>query len=113
MNSYESFKKGFLISIAKPGVKDEQSFKTWKLANEYGIPEAHVRELLLRWASELLIMIQAYDGAQVRPWNQWLSEDALFFNETDNGYVRIKLLAAGAALVEDLPARSIGFANVS
>jgi hypothetical protein len=109
MNSYENFKKGFLIELAKPGMADERSFQTWTLARDYGIPDAHVRELLLQWASERLIMIRAYDGTQLRPWHQWTNLDDLFFNRTDSGYVRIKLLAAGAALVEDLPARPIGF----
>jgi hypothetical protein len=109
MNSYENFKRGLLRDLAKPGMDSERFFQHWQLARDYDIPDAHVRELLLRWASEGLIAIRAWDGVQLREWHRWQPADDLFFNTTDGGYVRIKLLAAGAALVEDLPKREIGF----
>jgi hypothetical protein len=109
MNSYENFKKGFLTDLAKPGMGEERHYQHWQLATNYGISDAHARELLIQWAAERLIAIRCYDGARLRAWHEWEDVDDMFFNSTDAGYIRVKLLAAGAALVEDFPARPIGF----
>jgi hypothetical protein len=112
MNSFENFKKGFLTDLAKPGMGDERHYQHWQLARNYGISDAHARELLIQWAAERLIAIRCYDGEHLRSWHEWEDVDDMFFNATDSGHIRVKLLAAGAALVEDLPARPIGFATV-
>jgi len=109
LNSYENFKKAFLADLAKPGMAAERYYQHQQLARQYGIQEAHVRELLIQWAEEGLISISHWDGSRARPWNEWPTPDDMFFNTTDAGHIRVKLLAAGAALVEDLPASQIGF----
>jgi DNA-binding GntR family transcriptional regulator len=109
VNSYEKFKKDFLTDLAKPGMGDERHFRSFALATQYAIPHNHVREVLLQWASEGLIGLRAWDGSRVRDWREWANHDDMFF-ASDGGYVRINILAAGSALVEDLPKRLIGFA---
>lgn len=109
MNSYERFQKTFLAGLARVGTPDEQHYRTFLLAHEYRISEAHVRELLIEWAAQGLISIRCWDGTMLRAWRDWKNTDEMFSNRTDSGHVRVKLLAAGAALVEDLPKSTIGF----
>jgi len=109
MNSYDSFEKGFLADLAKPGREPEQHYRPYQIARQYGIPEAHVRELLIQWARARLISVSHWDGSRARPWSEWSTPDAMFSDTADGGCVRVKLLAAGAALVQDLPAKPIGF----
>lgn len=109
MNSYENFKQTFLKDVAKPGMGEERHFQSLSLSQRHGVSEAHVREMLVELASDHFISISAYDGAQVRPWHQWENVNDMFSNNTDGGYFRIKILAAGAELVDDLPVRKIGF----
>jgi hypothetical protein len=111
VNSYEKFKKEFLTELAQPAMGDPRHYRHLLLSQQYGIQDRHIRELLIQWAREGLISITCYDGARARPWHEWASADDMFFNTTDNGYVRVSILAAGAALVEDLPAHRIGFVN--
>lgn len=111
MNSYEIFKKEFLSSLAMPGISNPVFHRHVLLSQQYGIQDRYMRELLIQWARQELISITCYDGVRERPWHEWESADALFFNTTDHGYVRVSILAAGAALVEDLPAHRIGFVN--
>jgi hypothetical protein len=45
----------------------------------------------------------AYDGHTVRPWHLWGTPMALFSNQTDNGHIRVKLLAKGDEYLEERP----------
>jgi hypothetical protein len=93
------------------GMGDERRFQTLKLSRDYGISEAHVQEMLIGLASDGRISVCAYDGRQVRLWHRWENTNNMFFNTTDGGDIRVKILAAGAELVEDLPKSKIGFAT--
>ena len=54
-------------------------------------------------AGEHLISMDAYDGHIVRPWHLWGTPMALYFNQTDNGHVRVRLLAKGDEYLEERP----------
>jgi len=88
--------------LAKPGI-EERRYKHQELANQYGIPEALVRALLVAWDVEGLIAIRCWDGERLRPCRQWKQTDDMFFNTGAGGYIRVRLLPAGAALVEGQP----------
>ncbi|MGO9011583.1 MAG: hypothetical protein ACLQPN_15895 [Bryobacteraceae bacterium] len=96
MKSQENFKKSFLADLANPGVSEERFFKHGQIADQYGVTEARVWELLIAWAAEGLIAVRC--GAQSRDLDQWETARAMFFNRTDAGDIRVRLLSAGAAL---------------
>jgi hypothetical protein len=112
MNSHEKFRREFLTDAALPYRGDERHYQSRQLAIRHGIDHKYVREILLELADDRFIRLRAFDGQQVREWNQWPDPDDMFFNP-DSDYIRVKILAAGAALVEDLPERSFGFPTTS
>lgn len=108
MNSHERFRTSFLSDL-KQLDEDGRHVTTTALSLQYQIPEPYIRQLLLELVGDGLISIGAYDGHHVRQWDLWGTPEELFFNKTDNGHVRVKLLAKGAEYLEDHPRRPIGF----
>lgn len=93
MNKYEAFRVAILEqarSVAE--INHYISKTTWGLAHEYGIPEPHVREELLRLAKAGLIEL-------------WADANPLF-----SGYFNIRLLSAGGELLSKTTKSPIGFA---
>jgi hypothetical protein len=109
MTSHQQFKDQFLSALAKFQPGTILHYRLPVLEQEYAVPSPHCEELLLQWASDSLIDIHAYSGQGVLRWNLWPSQNDLFYNTTDGGYVRITLLAAGAEYVALLRKRGIGF----
>ena len=109
MNKYQKSKRDFVSHLAKPGMPAEMSIQQWTVATQYGIPEAHVRQRLIEWASEGLIEISAYNGTRVSSWREWQNLDEMFANRTEHGYAPVSLLAAGGEFVEELPTHAISF----
>lgn len=108
MNRYEDFRVGILEQARSAAQANHYITKnTWGLASEYGIPESHVREELLRLAELGLIELSAWDGERERQHNEWADADSLFSNTT--GYVHIRLLSAGGELLSKTPKSPIGF----
>jgi len=108
MNRYEEFRIRILERAAtatqsKPYV----SVAAQALAN-HGIPPSHVREELLQLAQTECIALSAPGAASANgPQEAWVDADSLFSNTTDKGYVRIRLLAAGAELLS----KAVNFAG--
>lgn len=91
MDRYERFRVGILAQARSAAEVNHYICKTtWGLANEYGIPEPHVREELLRLAKSGLIELWA---------------DAELFS----GYFNIRLLSAGGELLSKATKFPIGF----
>ncbi|MGA2078758.1 MAG: hypothetical protein ABSH52_35165 [Terriglobia bacterium] len=100
MTSKQRFKDDFLSSFKRLG-GSERYITAWDFQKEYGIEPQHVKELLLKWASEeSLISLEAYDGAGFRPWQQWKPPEAVFASSAASNRVRVKLLDAGAEYAE-------------
>jgi len=113
MTSQERFKDDFLSLFKRTG-SNEQYITAGQFQTEYGIEPQHVKELLLRWAAEeQLISLEAWDGARLRPWDQWEPPEAVFSSAPARNQVRVKLLAAGAQYVELIPKRPVGFQSTS
>ena len=82
-------------------------------ANNFDIPEAHIVQLTVEMWRRDLVSLHIWDGRAECSLQDWLNRsetvDAFFHNRTDNGYVRVRLLAAGAK-EKDRPRRQpIGF----
>lgn len=104
MNKYEAFRNGFLKRASQfTGVETLFFTSSLSLSGEFGIPEPHVREQLLEWAARHLIRLTAWDGIRERPYEEWSDPDSFFFNRTDGGYIRARLLRAGGELLSGLP----------
>lgn len=94
INPYERFRLGILEQARSPAEVNHYICKTtWGLANEYGIPEPHVREELLRLAKAGFIEL-------------WSDAHTLF-----DGYFNIRLLSAGGELLSQTAKSAIGFAS--
>ena len=102
MSSHERFKDSLLARLNRLG-EDGWHVRTSLLAFDYGIPEAQVRKILLQWAQDGLIWLGAYDGADLRAWNQWESTDEMFAAPVDSGYIRIRILPPSEEPVEETP----------
>ena len=110
MNRYEGFRVGILEQARTAAEANHYITKTtWGLANEYGIPESHVREELLGLAEFGLIALSAWDGERDRPLNEWADPDSLFSNTTGIGHVHIWLLSPGGELLSKTAKSRIGF----
>src|SRR5215469_6202779 len=110
MNRYEGFRLGILGQAYSATSQNHYIMKSsWGLANQYGIPERHVCEELIRLAASGLISLSAWDGERERPYDEWPTADALFSNTTDGGHVRIRLLSPGGELLSKTPKSPIGF----
>jgi hypothetical protein len=72
---------------------------TRSLANEYGMPESHLRDQLVHMADSGLIRLSAWDGERDRPHDEWMDSNAFFSNETGKAHIRIRVLSAGAELL--------------
>jgi hypothetical protein len=108
MTSYESFKDGFLSSLAQQRLVEGVPRRSAELSQRYGIPELDVRECLLAWAEEGLIRLQAFDGMGFRDQDGQAHTRALFLNPTV-GYYSVSLRASGREYVELLNKSRIGF----
>jgi hypothetical protein len=105
MNRYESLRIGILRKAA--AFLDCTLYaNTYSLGVEYGVPEPHVREQLLRLAEEKLIALTARDGAKERQYTEWPDKESFFF---DVGYVQVRLLSEGGELLSSLPKAPLGF----
>ena len=109
MTSHQQFKDRFLSHLAKLPPRIELFYRIFMLEQQYGVQWPYCGELLLQWAHEDLIDINAWDGERLRPWHLWPSPTDLFYNTTDAGQVRVKLMAAGIEYAELLKKREIGF----
>jgi hypothetical protein len=111
MNRYDALRRGILEKAAQTATLDGHSthVSTLGLGAEFNIPESHVRAQLLEFAKMNLISLVVWDGERERPYNDWPDADSFFFNRTDGGYVRIRLLIAGGELLSKLPKTPIGF----
>jgi hypothetical protein len=110
MNKYEAFRNGLLKRASQfTGVDNLFFTSSSGLSAEFGIPEPHVREQLLEFAAAGLMRLTAWDGIRERPYDEWPDGDSFFFNRSDGGYIRIRLLRAGGELVSELPKEPIGF----
>ncbi len=102
MTKYEAFQVDFLKWLAQYFPDSPAHVNIWSLSAKYDIPRGHVEELLSRWDDERLICLRAFDGAKVAHWTEWPSRSAFFCNSTDNGYVRVLILADGGNFVEQI-----------
>lgn len=110
MNKYEAFRNGLLKNASLFAGNDHLYFtSSYKLSVEFGIPEPHVREQLVELTEQGLISLTAWEGIRERPYYEWPDADSFFFNRSDGGYIRIRLLRAGGELVANLPKERIGF----
>lgn len=110
MNKYEAFRNSLLKKASFFDRINSLYFaNSCQLSIEFGIPEPHVREQLLEFAAAGLIRLTAWDGLRERPCKEWPDGDSFFFNRSDGGSIRIRLLRAGGELVADLPKERIGF----
>jgi hypothetical protein len=110
MNKYETLRRGILEKAALMAAHNgSRHVNTYGLGAEFGIPENHVRQELIRLAKQNLISLVAWDGERERPYDEWPDADSFFFNTTDGGHVRIRLLSAGGELLSKLPKLPIGF----
>lgn len=110
MNKYEVLRKGFLKNASQFAGNDHLYFtSSSKLSVEFDIPEPHVREQLVELAEQGLISMTAWEGIRERHYYEWPDADSFFFNRSDGGYIRIRLLRAGGELVSALPKAPIGF----
>jgi hypothetical protein len=115
MNKYEALRRGILEMAAQTATLNGHSthVSTLGLGGQFGVPENHVREQLIEFAKLNLISLKAWDGERERPYNEWPDAETFFFNTSDNGYVRIRLLSAGGELLSKLPKSPIGFVATS
>ena len=112
MKSGEEFKH-HLLSIAPAGNSPHGNsicFRPSVEANNFDIPEANIVQLTVEmWRRDLVSLHSAECSLQ-----NWLDRDetvdAFFHNTTDNGYVRVRLLAEGANEKHRLRREPIGFA---
>ena len=110
MNKYEAFRNGLLKKASQFSGVDTLFFtNSSMLSVEFHIPEPHVREQLLEFVETHLIRLTAWDGIRESPYSEWPDGDSFFFNRTDGGYIRIRLLRAGGELLSELPKAPIGF----
>ena len=108
MTSFESFKNGFLSSLARHSPGQIIECRSTALAEQYGIAEPDVRECLPAWAEEGLICLRAFDGEGFRDQNGQTHTRALFLNPT-GGYYSVSLRTLGREYVELLNKTKIGF----
>jgi len=109
MDNYENFRQGILKDVEKFD-SHSRHFRVCILSTDYGIPESHVCEQLIGMAAAHLIHLAAWDGRGERAIQEWPDQDSFFYNRTDHGYVRVRILSAGAELLSKLPKAPIGFA---
>jgi hypothetical protein len=96
MTHYEECKLRILDKAANAHLLN---VTTRSLANEYGMPESHVRAQLIQMADSGLIRLSAWDGERDRRHDEWADADSFFSNQTGRAHVRIRLLSAGAELL--------------
>jgi hypothetical protein len=111
MNRHETFRTEILKRIST--CSGSLNIKTSQMAVEFGIAEGHVREELVIMLQQRRIALTAWDGERELPYAEWPDADSFFFNRSDAGYVRIRLLSAGAELLSELPKAPIGSAAAS
>jgi hypothetical protein len=97
LNSYENFRWSFLADLAKQGI-EERRYQHHEFGAHYGVPDALLRASLVAWDADRLIAIRCWDGERLRPCCEWKKSCDMFLS--DGGYIWIRLLPAGAALVE-------------
>lgn len=102
MTSDETFMNRFFADLAIHPPGQESHYKLVQLEQTYHVPEIDIRQLLPQWAHQGFIQLRAWDGQTSRHWNEWPDLDGFFFNQTDAGYVRVALRAAGREYVERL-----------
>jgi len=110
MKKYEAFRNGLLKKAGLFVGNDHLYFtSSSSLSVEFDIPEPHVREQLVELAEQHLISLTVWEGIRERPYDEWPDADSFFFNRSDGGYIRIRLLRAGGELVSELPKEPVGF----
>lgn len=109
MTSQQQFKDRFLSKFSSQSPGEELLFTTGDLAMENRIHEPYVRELLVQWAKDGLISLEAWDGKRRLPWDEWPTLKGFFFNRSGGGRIMVKLLAGGAEYVELISKNKIGF----
>jgi hypothetical protein len=81
--------------------------------NRFHIPEAHIVQLTVEMWHSGLVSLHIWDGQRECSLQDWLrrggNEHDFFYNTTDTGYVRVRLLAAGAAAKNRRRQGPIGF----
>ena len=89
---------------------EEAHVRPFVLANDSGLAERHLRELLVGLHQERLIRLERWHDTlqSAVPYDQW--PGAQFFQATtDGGYVRITLLARGQELLDGIRTAPVGF----
>jgi len=114
MTKYEKFEEDVMaVAPAEVVPNCHFSLMTTEEGAKRQIPEPHIREMLISMCKRELIHLSIFDGQRECSIQEWLTkgqnQDSFFYNRTDSGRVRIRLLLAGAAY-RDMPKRgTIGF----
>lgn len=116
MTKYEEFELN-VLSVAPAEVAPNCHFglSTTEEGAKRQIPEPHVREVLVGMCRREMIHMSIFDGQRECSVQEWVNRsqnlDSFFFNKTDSGRVRIRLLVAGVEQRERLASKkAIGFA---
>lgn len=111
MSAYERFDDEILKKAAAGSDGHPTEINVVLLASEYRIPVAHVTERLLGMQEAGLIRLSVPRDKVERSRHDYHDADSFFFNKTNTGYVRIRLLSRGAELLYETARRPIGFAS--
>ena len=109
--SYEEYRHHILnVAPANEAPGHYYSLRSFEDGRKFGIPEAHVRQIVTEMCEHGLISLAVFDGQRECTLQEWrsrrLDDQDFFLNQTlDGNQVRVRLLARGA----ELQKRAIGF----
>ena len=102
MEGHEEFEHHLLTNAPEtvpPG--SNLGLRSLNEVNRFQISEAQIVKLTIEMWQSGLISLHIWDGQEECSLQDWLrrggSEHEFFYNSTDSGYARVRLLAAGAA----------------
>lgn len=108
MKSHDDFKND-LLSRAPAATSPNGDFVSMmpsQETNRFQIPEPHVMQLTVELCQHGFISLHVWDGQQECSLQDWLrrrgTEYGFFHSTTNNGFVRVRLTAFGAAERERL-----------
>jgi hypothetical protein len=115
MKNREDFEQALLSRApATVSPNEDLSLRPGHEANRFQIPEADIVQLTVGMWQRGLISLHTWNGQRECSLQGWLdrggTEYEFFYNRTDSGHVRVRLLAAGAAEKDRLRQAKIGFA---
>jgi serine/threonine protein phosphatase PrpC len=103
MTKYEDMEHDFFMQLKNCGAEG-YSARASILARTFGIDIRHIREILLEWGTDGLISLEVYskNDSRFRPFTEFRNIDEFFEYANDVGYIRVRLLAAGAEYLDRL-----------